>query len=335
MSNLITIMCKYNLLASLMTALVLAFGATSVFAECRDSMAMSDFEQVIKEQRKVVLNTFDVLYSGFMRYGSAKVTTGIPLDKFDDNKINDFLDNLDECTESSRLLRLKRDDGSYRYSDNEKQLFIENIKRMQRPFIFINEFTSEQIVSNDLKLSCTILMNSGRAYVSAKQPNSLLLGKPLSSYETSDFNKIRNKLNQCLELVRATYDGFALNREEFEKPLLSISSAVTSWESERNLLSAMIDNARKEKERKESFSYVTQEWVSSAGDKLGKAILIIGIIIIAIASNGLVKRDKRFKTGRVNNENDAPWATKLGALGFVVGLIGGTVILISSWIAPI
>lgn len=327
-------MREFNFIALLTIAFVISTGATSVYAECRYPMALSDFELVIKEKRKVVLNAVDVLYAGSMQYGSAHVITGIPIDRFDDDRMNDFLVNLDECTESSRLLRLKRDDGTYRYSDEEKQVFIENVKYMQRPFLFINEFTAEHIVSNEIKLSCTMLMNSGNAYVSAKQPNSLLLGKPFSTYEKSDFDKIRNKINQCLELVRSTYDGFTLNREGFEKPLLNISNAVSSWESERNLLSAMIDDARKERERKESFSYVAQKWLSEFGDKISNAIIFIGILMLIIASRGVVKRDKRFKTGRVNNEDDAPWAIKLGASGFAVALIGGAIALISSWIAP-
>lgn len=314
--------------------LTIVFGiityTSSASAECKNALSMRDFEDIKNAHQQIVLGPMDL-----MRYGKGISLVYIPLDRFGDNELNEFFLDLDECAQSSRLERLKFADGIYRYSDDEKRLFIENIKRMQSPFQFIHEFTEEHIVFNDLKLSCMKLMDSSNAYVSAKQPNGLLLGKPLSAYENSDFEKIRNKINQCLGLVRATYVGFSLNKGAFEASLLHISNTVNSWESERNLLSAMIDSAQKEKERKESFSYVGREWISEFGDKVGKAIIFIGILIIAIAGSGVVKRDKRFKTGRVNNEDDAPWVVKLGTSGFAVAMIGGAIMLIASWIAPV
>lgn len=303
--------------------------ASSASAECKNSLSMRDFEDIKNAHQQIVLGPMDL-----MRYGKGISIVYIPLGNFGGNELNEFFLDLDECAQSSRLEKLKRADGIYRYSDDDKRLFIENIKRMQSPFKFIHDFTVDHIVFNDLKLSCAKLMDSHNAYVSSTQPNGLLLGKPLSAYENHDFETIRNKVNQCLGLVRATYDGFALNQEAFEASLFLTYSAVTSWESERNLLSAKADSARKEKERKESFSYVTRGWMSEFGDKVGKAIIFIGILILAIAGSGVVKRDKRFKTGRVNNEDDAPWVIKLGTSGFAVALIGGAIMLISSRVAP-
>lgn len=330
-----TIIIMYKSLPLLKVALLtIVFGiityTSSASAECKNSLSMRDFEDIKNAHLQIVLGPMDL-----MRYGKSISIVYIPLGKFGDKELNEFFLDLDECAQSSRLEKLKRADGIYRYSDDEKRIFIENVKRMQSPFQFINEFAVEHIVFNDLKLSCAKLMDSSNVYVSSTQPNGLLLGKPLSAYENSDFEKIRNKLNQCLGLVMATYDGFALDRGAFEASLLRISNAVTSWERERNLLATMIENAQKEKDRKESFPYVARVWISNAGNMVGKVIAFIGLVMIGIASKGVVKRDKRFKTGRVNNEDDAPWATKLGVLGFVVGSIGGTVILISSWIAPI
>ncbi len=314
-----------NNLFRLILCLIIAF---PLYARSADEC--DDILRVVAKQihfpsapQPVTINWLDV-----ESYPSIKIVGNIELRQVDDEVLAKILDRADECAEEKRPYYLEK--TGYRFTPEHKDAFVQEIAAAQKPFSFIVAMLEKTKSPNGIELSCQTLSNyqpplsrGGLLQVST------LLGKELLELKNDDFEAISKKIDQCKAVVTSQYPGVIIS-EKFAQNLDALKSDMPMIVDQQHLAlqekakrDEEIQKADKRKQQEENpstFVYILR-WL----EKINKTG---GIIFIIIGSAGFAKLDKRFKTGRKNNELDAKWAMPVTIIGFVMLLFSG---VLSSW----
>lgn len=302
---------KHFLLLTLVLLPLTSYGADQCESVLGYFLKQVYFSQEIKP--------VSISYVDINGYAKQKIIGDIELGQIDDAKLAQIIETADTCAVVQKPYYLEN--TGYRFSQDQKNLLISKVIALQKPFPFIREMLEEQKTIGGLTLSCYALAGTHFNRVKGILPMpDELFGKKMIGYIASDFNAIDEKITQCKGVITSPHDGFDVNGlfvEELDNlstDLKEIKVHQVEIQAEAMEQKAQvdekikIDTEREYKAEHPSLLVSILIWISKVNG-------VGGLIAIVIGMAGFVKSDKRFKTGRKNNEADAKWAIPLTILG--------------------
>lgn len=302
-----------NYLARCTVALFFLFFAIFAYAADDCDAILGEMDRQINHPAKV--QPIDLGMAELESYTKSKIIGDFQVGQIDNEVLMKIMDRADQCALEKQPYYLKNE--NYHFTDEQKNILINNIVSAQKIFPFINAMQEEMVTPSGISVSCLSLSKyTSSAYRGSIRLPSQLFGKDIFNFKNEDFKAIIGRIDQCESILEGKVDGFLIPQsyknslDVLKEELPSISSLQNAAWGERKVRDDEIKKAAIRKQKEENPSVFVS--ILRGLEKLNGAG---GGIFILVGVAGLAKIDKRFKTGRKNNKPDARWAMPLMAIG--------------------
>ena len=261
-------------------------------------------------------------------YPSKKILGDLELGQVDDEALSKLLSRADQCAAEKRPYYLEK--FGYQFTPEQKNAFVQEIVAAQRPFPFIKAMLETTKSPNGIELSCHSLSSYEASHNRGGQVQvGTLIGKDILEFKDDDFEAISKRIDQCKGMVTTLYPGTIIS-ERFAQKLDALKIDMPAIIDQQHI--ALEEKAKHDEEIRKAEEHKQQEEHPSTFVSILRWLEKInqagGLMFIVGGSAGFVKLDKRFKTGRKNNEPHAKWAMPVTVIGFTMLIVSG---VLGSW----
>lgn len=298
---------------------IAAFGVSSLCpaaTECDQFIWMaSDAVNLNWDAGPIFIDAFDN-----QKLLSKEIAPGRLAKDVNDGDMEGIFEKVNACLAATKYYKFES--SGYQLTDAQKQHYRNYVRRYKLAIDLRNQLAVETTLTNGMSFSCIDIYKheNARKYRDSIINPGTILGKSLTSYTDADFDLVGTKLDQC-KLLAKNAEGVKVD-DRFINKFEEFGNSLAAWKDVKSAFAVAEESERKEQIVQAEVSEKKQNppWIVKTLDWIVKTIGGIGVLAVAIGSFGFVKRDKRFKTGRKNNEDDAPWAVQLAKVGFILVL---------------